>query len=117
MKRTHILKTDWQQYDAIHEGRKRAEFRLDDRNFQEGDELILVRQIRFRDREDRVIRIEPTGHKLIVEITHILRGGYGMPTGYAMLSLSDVIAWCQPGEDFDLDEQGEHITKKVYPVL
>lgn len=77
----HILKTDAEPFCSIWDGHKRAEFRAEDnRLFWVGDRLDLLEQT------------EPgryTGRTIIATVTHVQRG-YGIPTGYAMVSFSVV---------------------------
>ena len=81
----HALKTAHDMWDAVARGAKTAEFRKDDRGFEVGDTLILVR---LRTPSRYVITHGPAP-KIERTITHIVRGpDYGIPEGYAMLSLA-----------------------------
>lgn len=76
----HRLKTASTAWDAIKAGEKTAEFRRDDRGFEVGDILELVRL-----GHDSV-----EGEVQFKHVTHIVRGpDFEMPTGYAMLSFND----------------------------
>ena len=78
--KTHELKTWPGSFQAVWDGDKTAEFRLDDRGFEVGDTLVL--------KEWGPIKKEYSGRIICAIITHILRGpGFGFPKGYAMLSL------------------------------
>jgi hypothetical protein len=71
---SHYLKIDHCYFQAIQEGRKRAEFRKNDRDFQTYDEIELVSNF--------------NGDKLTCRVTHILHGDlYGIPVGYCMMSI------------------------------
>jgi ParB family transcriptional regulator, chromosome partitioning protein len=75
----HELRTWPEAFQAIWMRRKTAEFRKDDREFREGDELLL-----------KEFDPEPgqySGRMILVTITDIRRGPeFGIPVGYAMLS-------------------------------
>lgn len=76
---THTLKTEHDAWLAVRDGSKTAEFRRDDRGFKVGDLL------RLKHGTD-----EATGLVLHRRITHIVRGpAFGIPEGYAMLSMID----------------------------
>ena len=77
--RQHFLKTDPDAWDAVESGIKTAEFRKMDRDFRVGDALFLFRGM----------KCDATEQYIIKRITHIVTGGkYGIPDGYAMLSLA-----------------------------
>jgi hypothetical protein len=64
-------------WDAVEDGTKTAEFRKNDRGFEVGDILALMRN-------------DTPGNTRYATrvITHIVRGpAFGIPEGYAMLSL------------------------------
>jgi len=69
----------------VAEGEKRADFRRDDRTFEEHDLVILREWVPLAD--------DPTGGRytgsaLVCLVTHIERAGrWGIPDGYALLSL------------------------------
>lgn len=79
----HIVKCWAHQFDDVASGIKRAEFRRNDRDYRQGDTLVLQRfdPVAFR----------LTGQQLTFGITHVLESEFGMPAGYCMLSLSDVV--------------------------
>ena len=69
---THELKTWPEYFEAILDGRKRFEFRLDDRDFKVGDVLLL--------REYDPNKWDYTGNTVRVKVTYILRefGGFDL---------------------------------------
>jgi len=77
----HELKT-WPEYmTAILEGRKTFEVRKNDRDFQEGDILVL--------REYDPKTKQYTGQTLEVEVTFVLPGGnFGIDRDYCVMSIS-----------------------------
>jgi hypothetical protein len=81
----HELKTLARYYDAVVDGRKTFEVRLNDRAFQTGDILRLIKT----DDGGMVTRNPP----LCIEkrITYILRGGqFGIEPRYCVLGLGPV---------------------------
>ena len=71
------LKIKPEYFIAVAQGRKTAELRLNDRDYQVNDIMIL----REFDGE------KYTGHSVCAKITHILSNcGFGLQDGYAMLS-------------------------------
>jgi hypothetical protein len=77
---THELKTDPEPFNEVWNGRKLAEFRENDRDFRVGDALIL----REYDRTSGTY----LGRRIRASISHALYGpDYGIPAGYAMLSM------------------------------
>lgn len=79
---THDLKCWPEHYDAIAQGVKTLELRLDDRDYQTGDYLHLR-------------RYEPmtqayTGAAMDVLVTHTLRGGPWLTPGYVAMSVTRV---------------------------
>ena len=75
----HILKCDKSAFVAIVRGKKKAEFRYNDRNYKRGDILEMFEM------ENR----KPTGKLLVAYVSHIQQG-YGIPENYVMLSLGYV---------------------------
>ncbi|MBB6251399.1 DUF3850 domain-containing protein [Nitrospirillum iridis] len=74
----HDLKCDEAHYTEVEAGRKTAELRRDDRDYQVGD------QLRLHECRDGI----PTGRRLTRHVTHILASGPYLTPGYVMLSLS-----------------------------
>jgi len=77
---THVLKCWPQPFSDLLSGVKTHEFRLNDRDYQPGDMLKLCC---FDPAAERY-----TGAELQRQVTHVLRDGFGLPAGYAVLSLS-----------------------------
>lgn len=87
---THELKTDPAVFDAVADGTKTFEIRLDDRGFAVGDTLRL-RRTRYTGREMRrnCRPLEYTGEEELRTVTHILRGPvYGLGMGWVIMSLN-----------------------------
>lgn len=88
--KVHVLKTKPEFYDRMFEGffvnvrgGKTAEIRENDREYQVGDYLLLVRNVDYSNME----KLNPS---ISVEITDILSSDEypeGLKSGYAMLSL------------------------------
>ena len=75
----HVLKTLPQYWDAVERGEKTFEVRRDDRGFQRGDTVVLVRL--------NSIGLE-TSARLRFTIGWILTGGqFGLEPGYVVFSL------------------------------
>lgn len=105
--RFHQLKTHPTAFDATRRGVKPWEFRLNDRDFEVGD-LIDLRLFdpsgRARDGPtDGPVKlgayVKPSGHftddwsladKLLVRVAFVLRGGFGIPAGYCVLTIFEV---------------------------
>ena len=78
---THVLKTWLVPFDAIWRGDKWAEFRPNDRDFQPGDELELME---FDERAGKL-----KARSILARVTHVIAGpAFGIPDGYAMLSIA-----------------------------
>jgi hypothetical protein len=81
----HDLKTWPESFEPVVEGKKRCEFRKDDRGFERGDLLLL--------REWSPQTKDYMGRVAVVRITHILAGGqFGVPDDYCLLSI-DLLAF------------------------
>jgi hypothetical protein len=78
----HDLKCWIDPFEAIIDGKKKFEFRLNDRNYEVGDELHL--------NEWDPIRKKHTGRSTYQEVTYILRNGFGLPEGYCIMSIEKV---------------------------
>lgn len=82
--KTHILKAYPGPFRAVKRGRKRFEFRLDDRGFREGHRLRL----REWNPEDR----KYTGDELLLEILQLSRGpDWNIPRGYVIMSVAPIM--------------------------
>lgn len=79
----HELKTWIVPFTAMWNGKKTFEFRVDDRNFREGDTLRL--------RETLPDGREYTGRELSRVVTYVLRGGmFGLPIGYVIMAVAAI---------------------------
>jgi hypothetical protein len=77
---THELKSWPSQFQAMWNGRKRAEFRRDDRGYIVGDLLDL------REWDPALGRY--TGFRLTARVTHLVRGPeFEVPLGFVVLSI------------------------------
>ena len=97
----HLLKIWPDQFDALLLGLKTHEFRKDDRGFKVGDELILKE---FNPETERY-----TGRVRRRTITYIGRDGFGIPDGYAVLS----IAAAESDQTAELERQNAILRKAV----
>jgi hypothetical protein len=90
----HILKCWPNSYDAIAAGVKCFEWRRDDRGFECGDTLVL----RMWDPGPGITGVIPKGYvwkhfwvaaqdEQRVRVTYILRGQFGVPDGYCVMSI------------------------------
>lgn len=88
----HTLKTWPNAFDAISDGRKRFEWRRDDRGFEVGDVLVLRKW-------DPAARVYVQGmdqsgtwqpKELRVRVTYILRGMFGVPDGFCVMSVEPI---------------------------
>lgn len=78
----HDLKTIGTCFDAVASGAKKFEVRLDDRFFQTGDQVTLIRLPDNRDSRFKT---------LAFTIGWILRGGqFGIEPGYCVFSLEPI---------------------------
>lgn len=89
--REHKLKTLGRYWDAVADGTKTFEVRLNDRAFQTGDILVLEKM----DNEGRYYQTtEPMGctpTSIRKRITYLLQGGqFGIEPRYCVLGLGDV---------------------------
>lgn len=81
---THELKTWSEYFDAVLAGKKTFEVRKNDRDFQEGDILLL-------NKWDNV-KNEYAGSQTAFTITYILKGGqFGIEEGYCVLGLKQIL--------------------------
>lgn len=97
----HIVKT-WKPYFAdVKVGRKPFEFRINDRDYKEGD--IIVH------REFDAEKQEETGEQCYCDIGYVLKGGqFGIPEGYVIFA------------QFTMDQQSflkdyNHLSKNILP--
>lgn len=95
----HTLKCWPQYYDAMQSGEKPFELRLNDRDFQKGDTLLLARTKESALDEidyeiDPVPGTEPPEfrpkHVLMRHVTYILHGPkFGLASGYCIMGLRE----------------------------
>ena len=79
---THDIKTHLSMWSALMLGAKTAEFRVNDRDYKQGDILNM----RFVDDEGNT----PDKQKVLrpFKVMHIVRGpSFGIPDGYCMMSI------------------------------
>jgi hypothetical protein len=79
----HELKTDADVFQALLDGSKTCEVRINDRNFQVGDRLDLLEQRADHSHPEGRPRL--TGRKVVRIISHVLEG-YGLQPGHVALS-------------------------------
>ena len=81
--KVHSLKVWPKYFDAIKEGLKKFDVRLDDRSFRKGDALFLEE---YLPKEGFF-----TGRALLRKVTYVLRGGkFGIEEGYVVLGIEEV---------------------------
>lgn len=101
---THELKTLPAYFDAVERGEKTFEVRRDDRGFQKGD---IVRLIRLHEEKNHIAPFSTkdrwkTGRReeaacLERRILWVLTGGqFGIEPGYVVLALGPVVFFCRP---------------------
>lgn len=90
MDRVHHLKT-WPEYwDAVCDGTKTFEVRKDDRGFQVGDTLELLRWNPETKREEYTTSDGEECSLLLVTVTYILPGGsFGIAEGFCVLGIGN----------------------------
>ena len=91
MKKTHILKTDPEPFQAVIDRLKKCEIRLNDREFEEGDEIVL-HETRFTGeqmkQDPKAFPLQYTGRFEAFQVTHILAGPiYGLAKGWVIMSI------------------------------
>lgn len=99
MARTHTLKVENAYMEALDRKEKNFEVRRDDRGFQKGDRLVLVRWGNdgrgggpgYMDTAGRVVSSQPNSpsvHRVERKIKYILTGGqFGIEPGYVVLAI------------------------------
>lgn len=86
MMATHKLKTWPVFFQAILEGRKKHEIRVNDRDYRAGDSLVL------QEYEPEVGRY--TGREIIVQVTYLTPGGtWGLPANVCVMSIHPLHSW------------------------
>lgn len=83
----HTLKCDPESWQAIYQGVKTCEVRINDRGYQIGDELLL-RQTTHNGEDIKSGRAPMifTGREISVYVQHVLEG-YGLQFGHVALSI------------------------------
>ncbi|WP_368648012.1 DUF3850 domain-containing protein [Castellaniella ginsengisoli] len=89
--RTHSLKTDPEVFQAVFEGRKTFELRVNDRGFRVGDELLLKETTRTGAEIKDGAPLEYTGRTCRRAVGHILTG-YGLAENWCCLSFAAPVA-------------------------
>ena len=81
-RKTHALKTWRKMFKAVWDEEKKAEFRVNDRDFQVGDDLLLL------EFDEDTGDFLPSARKILARVTHIVEGhSFGIPEGYVMMSI------------------------------
>lgn len=79
-KSVHLLKISPEYFMAVYQGKKKFEVRVNDRDYREGDELILQEYLQQNKRY--------TGRLFSVTVTYQLEGGqFGILPGYVVLGI------------------------------
>lgn len=79
MSKTHKIKTWAPYFQDVMDGKKPYEFRLNDRNYQVGDEL---QHIEWNEAEQK-----ETGRQCWAKIVHVMKGGmFGIPENYCIIT-------------------------------
>ena len=93
--RVHKIKSDSPSFQAIVDGDKTFEARLNDRDYRLGDYLLL--------QEWYPSTQEYSGRGVVKRVTYILRGGqYGVEDGYVVMSLDPRQYTLAANHDFSL---------------
>lgn len=86
--KTHELKTDPEVFQAVVDLTKSFEIRLNDRDYQEGDVLILKETKHTGEEMKAGAPLEYTGDEERACVTYILRGPiYGLAEGWVIMSI------------------------------
>lgn len=81
-KKAHWLKTEIKYFEAVEAGTKTFEYRINDRDFQPGDKVVLLEY----DTESECL----TGRQIEKTITYVLQGGIvGVPKTYCVFSIAE----------------------------
>jgi hypothetical protein len=100
MKR-HILKTDPEVFQASWDEEKPYEIRLDDRNYQVGDELLLVETTNSGEAMKKGALLEYTGRAVLQNVIHKLKDRYGLLPGWCILGISYIMCF----DDYSPDDK------------
>lgn len=80
----HELKTWPTEFQAVRDGRKTFEYRKDDRGFEVGDRLLLRE---WMPTPPFLHNGQYSQRTALVRVTYILRGEFGIPDGYCVMSI------------------------------
>ena len=84
----HELKTDSIQFQHVWSGLKSFEIRLDDRNFDVKDTLLLKETTYTGKQMLNGMPLYYTGREILVSVIHIMRGPvYGLADGWCIMSI------------------------------
>lgn len=122
MKNTHKIKTWAPYFQDVLDGKKPYEYRLNDRNYQVGDELHHTEWNEAEQKE--------TGRQCWATIAHVMKGGiFGIPENYCIITqhttaLTDFIrdfagiqrVVCEYEEKLSY-RMGSNISEKLFHVL
>ena len=75
----HVLKCWPAAYDATRDGRKLFEYRFDDRDYEVGDQLVLLQW-------DPHAELY-SGDGILMDVTYVLRGRHGVPAGHCVMGI------------------------------
>lgn len=85
MTRIHHLKTWPEPYQAVADGRKRHEVRVDDRGFAVGDELVLKE---WDPTPSYLSQVGYTGRELRARVLYLTSAGsWGLPANRCVMSI------------------------------
>jgi hypothetical protein len=88
----HLLKTDSEEFDDIAKGLKTFEMRLNDRDYQVDDQLILLKTLFTAAAMKNGSPLYYTGDALRLRVTHILSGpAYGLMEGWVVMSIIRIV--------------------------
>jgi len=87
--KTHDLKVNIENYEALWERKKNSEYRINDRDYKAGDILLLRPYVTDK-------KVYLNSHSFIsARVTHVSYGGtFGIPKKYCVLSIQ--IIFMQP---------------------
>jgi len=84
----HELKTDSSVFQESWVGKKRFEIRLNDRNFNAGDTLILKETLYSGEQMKDGKPLKYTGREIKQNVDYVLHGGkYGLSEGWVIMSV------------------------------
>ncbi|MGL4598533.1 MAG: DUF3850 domain-containing protein [Bacteroidia bacterium] len=80
--KTHYLKTVQPYFNEVWSGKKKFEFRFNDRDFKTGDTIVL------QEYQPKFVESRYTGREVHAKILYILREFEGMKSDYVVLSFN-----------------------------